>query len=350
MQSPEYQTDNLPLVSVIMPVRNEAAFIERSLGALLRQTYPSASMEIIIADGMSTDATREIVQKLAASDRISIKLVDNPTGIAPTGLNCALATARGEIIVRVDGHCEVATDYVEKCVALLRQGVADGVGGPIETIGESLQAKAIAAAMSSKFGVGGSAFRTVDDREMYTDTVAFPGYTREIIDRVGPFNEELVRNQDDEYNYRIRKSGGKILLSPKIRSRYYSRSTFKSLWKQYYQYGFWKVRVMQLHPGQMSVRQFVPFTFVLSLLALGLASIFSPIGFWTMSWVLAAYLFANIASSMIVGISDLKTVPFLIISFAVLHFSYGLGFMVGLASFLGRWKRSAVASAMSPSQ
>jgi glycosyltransferase involved in cell wall biosynthesis len=336
--------DGYPFVSVIMPVRNEAAFIERSLGALLRQTYPSDSMEIIVADGMSTDSTREIIGKMSASSCIPITVVDNPRGIAPTGLNCALAKARGEIIVRVDGHCEVAQDYVEKCVTLLQRGQADGVGGPIETIGESLQARAIATAMSSKFGVGGSAFRTIDDREMSTDTVAFPGYTREIIDRVGRFNEELVRNQDDEYNYRIRKSGGKILLSPQIRSRYYSRSTFKSLWRQYYQYGFWKVRVMQLHPAQMSIRQFVPFTFVLTLLALAIISIVLPIGFWALTAVLAIYLFTNIVTSVSLGIRDVRTIPFLVLSFTILHFSYGLGFMVGLVSFLGHWKRPAVAA------
>lgn len=344
------QHDGHPFVSVIMPVRNEAAFIEKSLGALLRQTYPSDSMEIIVADGMSTDSTREIIAKMAISSCISITVVDNPKGIAPTGLNCALEKARGEIIVRVDGHCEVAQDYVEKCVSLLQRGLADGVGGPIETVGESLQARAIATAMSSKFGVGGSAFRTIDDREMYTDTVAFPGYTREIIDRVGRFNEELVRNQDDEYNYRIRKSGGKILLSPQIRSRYYSRSTFKSLWRQYYQYGFWKVRVMQLHPAQMSIRQFVPFTFVIVLLGLGITSIALPFGLWALMTVLAVYLLANIVASLSLGIRDINTTPFLVLSFAILHFSYGFGFMVGLFSFLGRWKRPAVTAPSFPNQ
>lgn len=346
----DQQHNGHPFVSVIMPVRNEAAFIGRSLGALLRQSYPPGSMEIIIADGMSTDSTREIIRKMAADSSIPIAVVDNPRGIAPTGLNCALSEAHGEFIVRVDGHCEVAPDYVENCVKLLQQGVADGVGGPIETIGESLQARAIATAMSSSFGVGGSAFRTIDDREMYTDTVAFPGYTRKIIDRVGRFNEELVRNQDDEYNYRIRKSGGKILLSPQIRSRYYSRSTFKSLWKQYYQYGFWKVRVMQLHPAQMSIRQFVPFTFVLSLFVLGVISVASPFGSWALTAVLAVYLLANIVASVYTGIRDLRTIPYLALSFAILHLSYGLGFMVGLVSFLGRWRRPAVTAHSFPNQ
>jgi succinoglycan biosynthesis protein ExoA len=251
--NPENMTEN-PLVSVIMPVRNEAEFIKRSLASVLEQTYSKDRMEIIFADGMSTDTTREIIREIAADTTVPILIVDNLKQIAPAGLNLAFAKAKGDIIIRVDGHCEIEPEYVENCVTLLRSGIADGVGGPIETIGEGAVASAIALAMSSSFGVGGSAFRTIDNREMYTDTVAFPGYTREIIGRVGPFNEELVRNQDDEYNFRIRKNGGSILLSPKIRSQYYSRSTFFSLWRQYFQYGYWKIRVLQLHPRQMSLR------------------------------------------------------------------------------------------------
>ncbi|MEO8042323.1 MAG: glycosyltransferase family 2 protein, partial [Acidobacteriota bacterium] len=249
--------DKLPFVSVIMPVYNEQAFIERSLRAILAQSYPKELMEIVIADGMSIDDTRSLIQSISAGSEIPVKVVDNPKQIAPTGLNCALKVARGDVVIRVDGHCEIDREYVANCVTILQAGTADGVGGPIETLGETPVARVVALAMSSPFGVGGSAFRTVKDREMYTDTVAFPGYTRRIIEKVGPFNEELVRNQDDEYNFRIRKSGGRILLSPTIRSRYYSRGTFRSLWRQYFQYGFWKVRVMQLHAGQMSLRQFV---------------------------------------------------------------------------------------------
>jgi len=317
-----------------MPVSNESAFIERSLGSLLAQNYPHGRMEIIIADGMSTDNTREMIATIGASAAIPITIVDNPKRIAPTGLNEALKYASGEIIIRVDGHCEIAEDYVSNCVRLLTGGKADGVGGPIETIGETGRAAAIAMAMSSKFGVGGSAFRTVDDREIYTDTVAFPGYTKEIIERAGRFNEELVRNQDDEYNYRIRKLGGRILLSPTIRSRYYSRGTYKSLWRQYFQYGYWKVRVMRLHARQMSVRQFVPFLFVVSLITTGVLSIFLPPARWAFAAILTAYVIANLAASVMTARKDLSMVPSLSICFAILHFSYGLGFLTGLTAFI----------------
>lgn len=319
-----------PLVTVIMPVHNEGQFIERSLGSILRQTYPKDRIEIIVADGMSQDNTRFLINKTAAKSKIRVTIVDNPKRIAPAALNAALNKAKGDIIVRVDGHCEIGSDYISNCVDLLQSGRADGVGGPIETIGKDTRSTAIALAMSSKFGVGGSAFRTINDREMYTDTVAFPGYSKEIMDRAGLFNEELVRNQDDEYNYRIRKLGGRILLSPRLRSRYYSRSTFKSLWSQYFQYGYWKVRVFQLHPRQMSVRQFAPLVFLLSIFALALLAAYSEYGRWGLFSLLALYLVTNLTAGLLASRRDLTLLPYVCISFWILHFSYGLGFLLGL--------------------
>lgn len=331
-------SDEKPLVSVVMPVYNEEAFIENSLEALLAQTYPKDLMEIIVADGMSSDRTREIISRININSDIAIIIVDNPKRIAPTALNLAIARAKGEIIVRIDGHCEVAPDYVENCVKYLRAGKAECVGGPIETIGETVQAQGIAYAMSSAFGVGGSAFRTVDDREMYVDTVAFPGYKKETLRKIGGFNEELVRNQDDEFNYRLRKLGGRILLSPLIRSRYYSRSTFSSLWRQYFQYGYWKVRVLQLHPKQMSLRQFIPLAFVLSIIIFGLLGVFFSFGKWMLLLILASYLLANFAATMRAAAKlKFKALPFVSLSFVILHVSYGLGFIKGLISFRRRW-------------
>lgn len=335
----------LPFVSVLMPVRNESSTIESSLGSVCKQDYPHELLEIVVVDGMSTDSTIELANKLAGKTDIKIKIVQNPKEIAPAALNLGIAEAHGKILVRIDGHCEIAPDYVSNCVRLLQSGRADGVGGPIETIGEGVVAESIARAMSSGFGVGGSAFRTVDDREMYTDTVAFPGYTREIIERAGPFNEELVRNQDDEYNFRIRKLGGQILLSPTIRSKYYSRSTFRSLWRQYFQYGYWKVRVLQLHPRQMSVRQFVPFVFVISLILLSTLSVFSFVGRWILIVLLGSYFLANFAAAVQTARRRLTLVPFICLSFFILHFSYGLGSLVGLFAFRHRWSDHSELSA-----
>lgn len=343
-------TKKIPFVSVVMPVRNESDFIGRSLGAVLRQDYPHDSLEVIIADGLSNDSTRTQIEDLKSSSVIPVHVVDNPEQIAPTGLNRAIAKARGEIVVRVDGHCEIEPDYVSNCVKYLQAGKAEGVGGPIETIGDTLAAKAIAAAMSSKFGVGGSSFRCVNNREMYVDTVAFPGYRRDILDKVGPFNEELVRNQDDEFNYRIRKAGGRILLAPDIRSQYYSRSTFKSLWRQYFQYGFWKVRVLQLHPKQMSLRQFVPVCFVAAIVLLLVLSIFTGfVGLIVLAALLSLYAAACVAGTINESRRlDLRALPFVLLSFPILHLSYGLGFAGGLFAFAGKWRAGAADANPSP--
>ncbi len=321
-----------------MPVRNEGSYIERSLGAVLAQDYPAGRMDIIVVDGLSDDGTPAYI-RAQQQEAPNLHLLENPARIVPHGLNMALRQAEGEIIVRVDGHCEIAPDYVRRCVAHLRDDGVDAVGGPIETIGETFMAQAIALAMSSWFGVGGSAFRTIDDRPLLVETVAFPAYTRETLRRTGLFDEELVRNQDDEYNYRLLKLGGKILLSPDIRSRYYSRSSVGKLGRQYFQYGFWKVRVMQKHPRQMRWRQFVPFVFVLSLLTTAVAGLFLPYGWLLPLLILAAYLLADVAAAVMVGRRHgARFVLPLLGIYPVLHVSYGLGFLVGLLRFAGRWR------------
>lgn len=330
-----------PFVSVVMPVRNEAGFIARSLGSVLNQEYPGKLLEIIVADGCSTDDTVKIVQSLQANHP-NLKLITNPGKIAPTGLNAAISQARGEIIVRVDGHCEIEPDYVRRCVEHLNSGEADGVGGPIETIGDTLTAQAIATAMSSPFGVGGSAFRTVKNKTMLADTVAFPAYTRSVIERAGLYDEELVRNQDDEYNYRLRKLGARILLAADVRSKYYSRGTLKKLFRQYFQYGYWKVRVLQKHPRQMSARQFIPPLFVASLLFSLLLSLWTKLGLWLLAGIICCYLTANLLASVLTASRSKNHFwPHLLLLptiFSSLHLSYGLGFLIGLIKFANRWR------------
>lgn len=332
----------LPFLSIILPIRNEEKYIEKTLRSVFAQTYPRKQLEILIVDGMSSDSTREIIADLAeAHPEFSLTLLDNPGRIVPCAMNIALARARGEIIVRVDGHCEIAPDYLAQCVSILMEEAVDGVGGPIETIGEDTLSTAIAFAMSSSFGVGGSAFRTIKDRTMLVDTVAFPAYTRDAIRLAGLYDEELVRNQDDEYNYRLRKLGGKILLSPEIRSRYYSRSTMRSLWKQYFQYGYWKVRVLQKHPRQMHPRQFAPPLFVAALLASGVSAFYPSLR--VMALVIPGfYLLANLAASLAThgprnGPVAGRPGMYLPLVYAILHVSYGLGFLLGLIKFASRW-------------
>jgi glycosyltransferase involved in cell wall biosynthesis len=328
---------SLPSVTIIMPVRNEAAYIRRSLGSVLAQDYPPELIQIIIADGMSKDGTRSILDEYRARHP-NLEVVDNPSRIVPTGMNAALRLAKGKIVIRVDGHCEIAPDYVRRCVQHLMEDGVDGVGGSIETIGESLLSQAIAAAMSSHFGVGGSAFRTRSGHTLDVDTIPFPAYTRKIINLAGAYDEELVRNQDDEYNYRIRALGGKLLLSGSLRSRYYSRGNLVSLWRQYFQYGYWKVRVFQKHTRQMQARQFVPFIFLGGLLLLLLISLIFHEMLYVGLSILLLYLVANLAASARTAARcGWRFLPVLPLIFATLHVSYGLGFITGLVKFSNRW-------------
>lgn len=186
-----------PLISVLTPIRNEAAFIERSLGAVLTQDYPADRIEILVADGMSTDDTREIVQSLQAKHP-NLHLIDNPGRIVPTGLNAAIEHVKGEIIIRVDGHTEIAPDYISRCVAYLADQRIDCVGGFIDTVASTLSSQTIALAMSSSFGVGGVAFRTRPGRMMEVDTAAFGAYRRSVFERCGLLDEEMISNQDGD--------------------------------------------------------------------------------------------------------------------------------------------------------
>ena len=327
-----------PFVTVVMPVRNEADWLERSLGAVYSQDYPRDRMEVVVADGMSTDGTREIVQRWTQSWP-GLRLIDNAGGIVPTGMNAALRVARGEIIVRVDGHCEIAVDYISKCVQHLAEEGVDGVGGSVETVGATPTARAIALAMSSHFGVGGAAFRTVQGKSMIADTVPFPAYRRTLIDRAGLYDEELVRNQDDEYNYRLRKLGARLLLASDVRSLYFSRSSFGSLWRQYFQYGFWKVRVLQKHPAQMKLRQFIPPAFVLGLSMVAAGAIFSLASRLLLAGVVTIYaLAAGLAALVAAGKSEWGLGGRVGLAFATLHLAYGSGFLWGMIHFRSRWR------------
>ncbi|MGD8457755.1 MAG: glycosyltransferase [Anaerolineales bacterium] len=327
-----------PFVSIILPIRNEAQYIERSLSAVLNQDYPKKCMEVIIADGMSTDQTRQIIEDLASQHlQIRVEVVDNESQIVPTGMNVALQKTKGEIVIRVDGHCVIAPDYVRNCVNHIQSNDIDCVGGSIHSVGETPIAEAIAIGMSSPFGVGNSAFRTMSDKSTFTDTVPFPAYTRQIIEHVGMYDEELVRNQDDEYNCRIRSAGGKILLANDVHSTYFSRASCIHLWRQYYQYGFWKVRVLQKHPRQMKLRQFIPLFFVLTLFISSLIYL-SP-ALRPLSLIVPLfYLLANLFTSFVTALKyNWRYLPLLPIIFSTLHLSYGLGFLTGLIKFWNRW-------------
>ncbi len=329
----------LPFVTVIMPIRNEGGFIARSLAAVLAQDYPAERLEVLVADGMSTDSTRTVVAELAARHP-NVRLIDNPGKIVPTGLNRALAEAQGAVIVRVDGHTLLAPDYVTECVRALARSGADNVGGKMQAIGAGAVGRAVALATGSPFGVGNARFH-YSDQEEWVDTVYLGAWPRQVCLDLGPFDEELVRNQDDEFNYRLRSRGGRILLTPQIRSVYTPRDSLRALARQYYQYGYWKVRVLQKHPRQMSARQFAPPLLVGALLGLGALAPRLRAARWALAGVVGAYLSANGAASLWTAHRHGRQhLPLLPVVFATLHGGYGLGFLVGLVRFWNHWRRT----------
>jgi glycosyltransferase involved in cell wall biosynthesis len=326
-----------PVVTVIMPVRNEELAIRQSIASVLAQDHPAECIEVLVADGRSDDNTRQIVNEISREDS-RVQLVDNPRKIMAAGFNAAVAVARGDMIMMLGGHAELASDYLRHSSRILQAGLADCVSGPITTICETPSMRPIALAMGSPFGVGDSAFRIGSNETKYVDTVAFGTFTREAIERAGLLDEELVRCQDCEYSHRLRKLGGKILLSPDLRSQYRSRTTLRALWRQYFQYGYWKVRVLQKHPRQMRPRHFVPAVFVSSLFVSLLAALAHPLGKWLFLFVAGSYVLANLAISLrLAGREKCNRVHMLAVSFAVLHLSYGSGFLLGLVKFWNRW-------------
>lgn len=335
----EIEVAQAPLVSVILPVRNEARHIEATLQAVLQQDYPTECLEALVVDGMSDDGTRAYVAHVAAQDP-RVRLLDNPARIVPHALNAGIRAARGAVIVRVDGHTRIAPDYVRQCVTQLTHSGADNVGGRMEAEGEGLFRQAVAAATSTPFGVGGARFH-YSQTEEWVDTVYLGAWPRRVFDAIGLFDEEMVRDQDDEFNYRLLKHGGRILLSPHIRSRYTVRGTPRALWRQYFQYGYWKVRVLQKHPRQMRPRQFAPPAFVGALLTTAVVGLFHRLGRYGLAALGGLYLLANLAATAWTAVRRSgRYVLLLPLVYAILHVGYGLGFLLGLIKFRKRWKRT----------
>jgi len=316
-----------PFISVIIPERNEERYIERCLNSLTRQDYPKNQYEIIVVDGISDDKTLEIVKKIQRKYK-NIRILNNPRKIVPFALNMGIKNSKGEIIVRVDGHVEIARDYLSKCAYYLKKTKADCVGGKIETIGQGTFGKAIANVMSSKFA--GSEFR-YSNKEGYVKTLAFGAYRKEVFDKIGLFNEKLVRNQDDEFNYRMIDNGLKIFMTPEIKSKYYCRQNFSRLFKQYFQYGLYKPRVLRIHPKATSFKQLMPFIFVSCLLFLSVLYTFSPDVRFLFYIFITIYILSLLFFSFLISKrTTFKYFFIYIVSLFLIQFGYGIGFLIGL--------------------
>ena len=333
MKNGRHVSDPSPLVSLILPCRNEKDYIADCLLSILRQEQLPAGFELIVADGMSDDGTREILMEMAKKEG-RLRIVDNPARIVAAGLNAAIGLAEGGIIVRVDAHTEYAPDYVRNCLQVLQATDAQNVGGPWVARGEGFIGEAIAAAFQSSFAVG-SARGHNPDYEGVVDTVYLGCWPRDVFDRIGLFDEELVRNQDDEFNLRLTAHGGLVWQSPRIRSWYKPRKSLRALLGQYKQYGYWKVRVIQKHGKPASLRHLIPAGSVLALIALTVASLWLPLAARALWGGIAAYLGAVLIASILTARArGWKLLPVLPFVFACYHFGYGYGFLRGLFDFL----------------
>ena len=320
-------------VSIVVPCRNERDQIEIALQSILAQESPPGGFEVIVADGMSDDGTRSILSKLAREDS-RLRIVDNPGGIVSTGLNAAIRLSRSRTIIRMDAHTSYAPDYVHQCVKVLSETAADNVGGPWVAQGKGRVGTAIAAAFQSSFATGGA--RGHDPNYSGpVDTVYLGCWPREVFDRVGMFDEELVRNQDDEFNLRLTRSGGKIWQSTRIRSWYHPRETLRQLFRQYVQYGYWKARILQKHRLPASVRHLIPVCFILMLALLPLLALLWPAALWAWLVLLGLYTAANISlSAFTAAAHGWNLFPLLPAVFATFHLAYGWGFLRGFADFI----------------
>jgi succinoglycan biosynthesis protein ExoA len=322
-----------PRVSIIIPCRNEAAYIDSCIQSIRQGEQPEGGMEILAADGRSTDGTRDVLARLNREDP-RIRMIDNPDLTVPYGLNAAIRAAQGDIIVRIDAHTEYAPDYVVRCAEALQQTDADVVGGPWVAKGKGYIGRTIAAAFQSSFSTGGGKAHD-PDYTGYVDTVYLGCWHRQHLMDLGMFDEEFTRNQDDELNLRIMRRGGKVYQSTNIHSIYTHRNSLAKLFRQQYQYGFWKVRVIQKHRQPASIRHLVPIVFVIGIIlgaALSLLNGYLAIAYAAFGGL---YLLINLTASMLTARRDgLAILPLLPVVFFIFHFAYGWGFLRGMIHFV----------------
>jgi succinoglycan biosynthesis protein ExoA len=326
----EAEASRVKRVSVIAPMWNEAAHIDGFVADIVAQDF-DGELELLVADGASTDGSADRLRGAAEREGIEVTVLDNPARWVSAGLNACIRAATGGLIVRVDCHSRYPTDYVRRCVAAAEETGAENVGGIFIPIGRTGTERAVACAMDSPFG-GIHWTRHGEDERVEVDTVPYGAFTPDAFERAGLFDETLVRNQDDEFNLRLRLAGGKIVLDPAIRIFYTPRGSFARLFRQYYEYGLWKPAVMSKHGRIVSARSLVPIAFVGSLAVLVALAAFSGTARILLALELALYL----AGALVFGVRAIRAtgekwrlLPRVIAAFVVFHVAYGIGMAAG---------------------
>jgi len=323
----------MPNVTIIVPCYNEQDTIGHLLEAVYGQTYPRSELEVVIADGNSTDLTRQQIGLFQREHPdLTVRVVENAQRNIPAGLNRALQAAQGEVIVRLDAHSIPLPDYVARCVSVLHAGRGDSVGGIWEILpgGEGWLAKSIAAAAAHPLGAGDAQYR-IGGQAQAVDTVPFGAFRRSLVERIGYFNEKLLTNEDYEFNVRIRQSGGTVWLDPCIRSSYFARPDLVSLWRQYWRYGYWKAKMLKRNPRTLRWRQAIPPLFVSSLVILSLAGLWLPVLRWLLAFEVLLYTLLLLGAAFMIA-RKVRYWPFLIgipLAFLVMHLAWGSSFWLG---------------------
>lgn len=346
--------DSYKKVSIIIPCRNEGTYILELIESILNNDYPKEMMEIIIVDGMSIDNTRSLLDKYVTGKDKTIKILDNKNHTVPYAMNIAIIQATGDIIIRMDAHSIYPPDYISKLVFYSKQLSADNVGGVWETLpaNGTLKAKAIAFILSHPFGVGNAEYRINNKNQecIEVDTVPFGCYKRSIFDKIGLYDTDLTRNQDNELNERILKSGGKIYLIPSIKIKYFARENYTKFWKMLFQYAYFGPLVDIKLGKKTRLRRYIPSIFVISLIMPSIMALwdFDFILITAMSFGL--HTLANIYFSTKLAIKEnIKLLPNLLFGFLTGHLSYGIGYLKGFIDFniLSKHKKSQVSVSLS---
>lgn len=320
----------VPKVSLVIPCYNERGYIGKCLASLVAADRTDMELTVLVADGRSTDGTREEIRAFAEKHAF-IRLVDNPHRTTPFALNLGLRELPMDVGIILGAHAEVDPGFIRENLRVLSEQPGCGcAGGLIESIYEGPVARRIGTAMTHPFGVGSAHFRT-GARSGPVDTVAFGAYRKEVFEEVGYFDEGLDRNQDDEFNYRVQRAGFVLYLDPRIRSRYHVRGSYSKLFRQYFQYGFWKVVVNKKHGTVTTWRQLAPLCLVLWCFGGPLVAAIArePRVLWVTGIGVAAYLAIGIGMA-IRAASQWRDVAGVALAFFILHLSYGLGYMKAL--------------------